>query len=73
MVYKGEKFISCIGTNYKCPESGMIDYVLLNLAISQFSLICSGIKQPLWNVLHGYQINFGLSVVRSVSTDMCNL
>jgi hypothetical protein len=22
MVYKGEKFISCIGTNYKCPGSG---------------------------------------------------
>jgi hypothetical protein len=38
----------------------MIDYVLLNLAIQQSSLICSGIKQPLWNVLHGYRINFGL-------------
>jgi len=51
----------------------MIDYVLLNLVISQFSLIFLVINQPLWNVVHGYQINFGLSVVRSVSTDMCNL
>ena len=21
MVYKGERFISCIGTNYKCPDT----------------------------------------------------
>ena len=53
MVYKGEKFISCIGTNYKCPESGMIDYVSLNLVVSQFSFICLGIKQPSWYVLYG--------------------